>query len=92
MEEVPEDWKKANVTTDFKKGNKCDLRNCRFRCFTLILGKMMEKKILETVFKHFVKKKVIGSSRREVTKGKSGPVSRYDQVVTLQYVNSKWDI
>ena len=44
MGEVTEDWKKANVTTDFKKGKKCDLRNCRLRSLTLILGKMMEKK------------------------------------------------
>jgi len=43
--EVPEDWKKANVTPIFKKGKK-DTGNYRPVSLTSILGKLMEQLVL----------------------------------------------
>ncbi|KFV81143.1 RNA-directed DNA polymerase from mobile element jockey, partial [Struthio camelus australis] len=57
--EVPEDWKKANVTLVFKKGKKEEPGNYRPVSLTSILGKMMEQLILEALSKHVEDKKVI---------------------------------
>lgn len=56
--EVPEDWKKANVTPVFKKGEREDTGNYSL---TSISGKMMEQLILEATSKHMEDKKVISS-------------------------------
>ncbi|GAB0176464.1 mitochondrial enolase superfamily member 1 [Grus japonensis] len=69
--EVPEDWRKANVTLVFKKGKKEDLRNYRSVSLTSIPGKVMEQLILEVISKHVEEKKVIGSGQHGFTKGKS---------------------
>ena len=68
--EVPEDWKKANVTPIFKKGKKEDPGNYRPVSLTSILGKVMEQLILEVINKQVEEKKVI-SSRHGFTKEKS---------------------
>jgi len=49
--EVPEDWRKANVTPIFKKGKKEDPGNYRPVSLTSIPGKMMEQLILEVIIK-----------------------------------------
>ena len=43
VNEVPQDWKRANVTPIFKKGNKCLVENYRPISLTVIFGKVMEK-------------------------------------------------
>ncbi|KFP33053.1 RNA-directed DNA polymerase from mobile element jockey, partial [Colius striatus] len=50
--EVPEDWRKANVTPAFKKDEKDDLGNYRLVSLTSIPGKVMEQLILKVVNKH----------------------------------------
>jgi len=60
--EVPEDWRKGNVTPVFKKGKKANLGNYRLICLTSIPGKVMEQLILEVVSKQVEEKKVIRSS------------------------------
>ncbi|KFP24522.1 RNA-directed DNA polymerase from mobile element jockey, partial [Colius striatus] len=50
--EVPEDWRKANVTLVFKKGRKEDPGNYRPVSLTSIPGKEMEQPILNVVNKH----------------------------------------
>ena len=71
MGEVPEDWKKANVTSIFKKGKSEDLGNYRPVSLTLSPEKDIEQIILETIFRHMKVKKMIGSSQHGFTKSKS---------------------
>ncbi|KGL81849.1 RNA-directed DNA polymerase from mobile element jockey, partial [Tinamus guttatus] len=57
--EVPEDWKKANVTPVFKKGKKEDQGNYRPGSLTSVPGKVMERLILAIVSRHMEDKKVL---------------------------------
>jgi len=65
--EVPEDWRKANVTPVFKNGNKEDPGNYRPVSLTSILRKMMEQLILEVISKQVEEKKVIRSTQHGFT-------------------------
>ncbi|GAB0202606.1 mitochondrial enolase superfamily member 1 [Grus japonensis] len=69
--EVPEDWRKANVTPVFKKVKKEDLGNYRPVSLTSIPGKVMEQLILDVISKDVEEKKVIGSGQHGFTRGKS---------------------
>ncbi|GAB0197929.1 mitochondrial enolase superfamily member 1 [Grus japonensis] len=69
--EVPEDWRKANVTPVFKKGKKEDPENYRPVSLTSVPGKVMVQLILGVINKHVEEKKVIGSGQHGFTKGKS---------------------
>jgi len=68
--EMTEDWRKANVTPVFKKGKE-DPGNYRLVSLTSIPGKVMEQLIPEVIIKKVEEKKVIRSSQRGFTKGKS---------------------
>ncbi|KFV77947.1 RNA-directed DNA polymerase from mobile element jockey, partial [Struthio camelus australis] len=50
--EVPEDWKKANVTPVFQKGKEEEPGNYRPVSLTSIPGKVMEQLLLEVLTKH----------------------------------------
>jgi len=69
--EVPEDWRKASVTSVFKNGKKEDPGNYRPVSLTSIPGKVMEQLILEVIIKYVEEKKVIRSSQHRFTEGKS---------------------
>ncbi|GAB0186967.1 mitochondrial enolase superfamily member 1 [Grus japonensis] len=69
--EVPEDWKKANVTGVFKKGKKQNPGNYRPVSLTSIPGKVMEQLILDVTSMDVEEKKVIRSGQHGFTKGKS---------------------
>ncbi|KFZ60307.1 RNA-directed DNA polymerase from mobile element jockey, partial [Antrostomus carolinensis] len=56
--EVPEDWRKANVTPIFKKGKKEDPGNYRPVSLTSIPGKVMERLILGAISRHIKDKGV----------------------------------
>ncbi|GAB0207304.1 hypothetical protein GRJ2_003196000 [Grus japonensis] len=66
--EVPEDWRKANVTLVFKKE---DPGNYRPVSLNSIPGKVMEQLILGVINKHMVEKEVIGSDQHGFTRGES---------------------
>ena len=81
-----ENWKKANVTPIFKKGKKEDPGNYRPVSLTLILGKVMEQLILESVSRHIKDKKIVKSSLHGFTKRKSwltNLVNFHDEVTGL---------
>ncbi|KFP32754.1 RNA-directed DNA polymerase from mobile element jockey, partial [Colius striatus] len=57
--EVPEDWRKANVTPVFKKSRKDDPGNYRQVSLTSIPGKVMVQLILDVITEHMKEKWVI---------------------------------
>ncbi|KAJ7395231.1 hypothetical protein BTVI_156999 [Pitangus sulphuratus] len=68
--EVPEDWKKLNVTLIFKKGKKEDPGYYRPVGLTSVPGKLMERLILEAIYIHMADKKVLHL-------GKNYPMHQY---------------
>ncbi|KFV58851.1 hypothetical protein N328_03597, partial [Gavia stellata] len=57
--EVPVDWRLANMTPIFKKGQKEDPGNYRPVSLTLVLGEVMEQIILSAVMWHVQDNQVI---------------------------------
>ena len=63
MLEVPDDWRKANITLIFGKGRKEDPGNIRPLGLTLVPRKVMEQIFLEAISQHMQDTKVTGSSQ-----------------------------
>ncbi|RMC05184.1 hypothetical protein DUI87_18368 [Hirundo rustica rustica] len=86
--EVPEGWKKANITLVFKKGKKEDPGNFWPVSLTSIPGKVMEHLILEAISIHKGEKKLIRSSQCGFTEGKSfltNLTAFYSKTITWVY-------
>ncbi|XP_052628596.1 uncharacterized protein LOC128134646 [Harpia harpyja] len=84
-EEVPVDWKLANVPI-FKKGKKEDPGNYRPVSLTSVPGEIMEKVILRVTEKHLRDNTVIGHSQHGFMRGKpclTNLISIYDKVTHL---------
>ncbi|KAK4826732.1 hypothetical protein QYF61_010985 [Mycteria americana] len=84
--EVPGDWRKANVVPIFKKGKKEDLGNYKPVTVTLILAKVGEQLILETISMLMNDTKIIRSSEHGFIKGKScltNLINFYDEMTGL---------
>ena len=62
-EEVPEDWRIANVTPVFIKGKKEDPGNYRPVSLTSVRGKVMEQLVLDAISRQLEEKEVIRSSQ-----------------------------
>ncbi|KAK4820612.1 LOW QUALITY PROTEIN: hypothetical protein QYF61_001918 [Mycteria americana] len=63
--EVPADWRLANVTPIFKKGQKEDPGNYRPVSLTLVPGKLMEQIILSAITRHVEDNQGIKPSQHE---------------------------
>ncbi|PKU42753.1 rna-directed dna polymerase from mobile element jockey- hypothetical protein [Limosa lapponica baueri] len=83
-EKVPEDWKRANVIPISKRVNEEDPGNCRLVSLTSVLGKVMERIILEAITKRVKDKKVIGNRQHGFMKQKSClTVPLYNEITSL---------
>ena len=69
--EVPEDWKKGNITPVYKKGNKSNPNNYRPISLTSVISKIIERKIREKILHHLDVNNLISASQHGFTKGKS---------------------
>ncbi|GAB0206006.1 mitochondrial enolase superfamily member 1 [Grus japonensis] len=84
--EVPDNWRLANVTLIYKKGQKEDLGNYRPVSLTSVLGKIMEQLILSALTRQVQDNQEIRPSQHRFMKGRScltNLISFYDQVTRL---------
>ena len=70
-EDIPDDWKLANVTAIFKKGSKYSLGNYRSVSLTIQLCKVMESLIRNKMVEHLEKQNLISNSQHGFLKNKS---------------------
>lgn len=52
LEEVPKDWKRADITCIFKEGKKEDPGKYRAVDLTIVPGKVMKKILLQSISTH----------------------------------------
>ena len=68
---VPQDWKKANVTTIFKKGSKGEPCNYRPVSLTSVSCKVMESVMKDAIVEHLERNGLINLSQHGFMKGRS---------------------
>jgi hypothetical protein len=69
--DIPSDWKEANVTPVFKKGAKSEPTNHRPLALTSIPGKIMESIIKDDIVNHLDTQNLIKPSQHGFTKNRS---------------------
>ena len=68
---LPSDWKKAEITAIFKKGNKTDPGNYRPVSLTCIVCKVMEQFVRDTVVQHMSDHKMYSKCQHGFRTGRS---------------------
>ncbi|GAB0186491.1 mitochondrial enolase superfamily member 1 [Grus japonensis] len=83
--EVPGDWKLANVTPIYKKGQKEDPGNYRPVSLTSVPGKVMEQIILSVIMQHIQDNQMIRPSQHGFMKDRSCLTNLifYDKIIFL---------
>lgn len=81
--EVPEEWRNADITAIFKKGDRCYPENYRPISLTCIVIKILETAIREDVMKHMKKNGLF-------SKKQFGFISARSTVLQLIKVLDKW--
>ncbi len=69
--QVPDDWRKANVTPIFKKGSKADPGNYRPVSLTSVCCKLLERLIKDSLVEHLLKNNLILPSQHGFMPNKS---------------------
>ena len=69
--ETPEDWKKANITPIFKKGDRNDPANYRPVSLTSQVCKVMESIVRGHIFEHLKTKKLLSEEQHGFREGRS---------------------
>ena len=69
--EIPEDWRKANVTPLFKKGSKADPGNYRPVSLTSVCCKVLESVIRDAMMNHLLVNNLLNRSQHGFMPGKS---------------------
>ena len=69
--EVPEDWRKANITCIFKKGSKQDPGNYRPVSLTSVICKVLEKAVRKGIVKHLTVNKLLSDRQFGFRKNRS---------------------
>ena len=69
--EVPEDWRKANITCIFKKSNKKDPGNYRPVPLSSVICKLLKSNIRLVIMDHLLSHKLLSDSQFGVRKNRS---------------------
>ncbi|CAL4076678.1 unnamed protein product, partial [Meganyctiphanes norvegica] len=69
--ETPEDWRRANVTPIFKKGDRNDPANYRPVSLTSQVCKVMESIVKERVFDHLKSNNLLSEEQHGFREGRS---------------------
>ena len=71
QQELPLDWKSANISTIFKKGSKLDISNYRPISLTCICCKLMESIIRDEIFSFLMENNLLSQTQFGFIKGRS---------------------
>ncbi|CAL4065460.1 unnamed protein product, partial [Meganyctiphanes norvegica] len=69
--ETPEDWRKANITPIFKKGNRNDPANYRPVSLTSQVCKVLETIVREQLFNHLKSNNLLSEEQHGFREGRS---------------------
>ena len=69
--EIPKDWKMANISPIFKKGDKSEVENYRPVSLTVFYGKVLEKIIKKNIESFLIKTNFVKNSQHGFMKGGS---------------------
>ena len=75
---IPDDWKKANITCIFKKGNKQDPGNYRPVSLTSVICKLLERTVREEIVNHLSVNKLLSDSQFGFRKKKKYNFATFD--------------
>ncbi len=93
--EVPEDWKRANVTPIFKKGKKTDPGNYRPVSLTSICCRILESIIRDSLMDHLLRNDLLANSQHGFMPNKScctNLLEFFEKVTSVIDQGSQFDV